>query len=395
MSVYRLSFYLDDIIIPELLQIALLFTMKRFPTFRTSIRKGFFWHYIDGIQKRFKVEKEEMIPTSPINVSRIGKQSFKVLYYQNRISVEFFHILTDAYGGITFLATLVSVYLKLKGEKIKYNDLVLNINENVNLEELKDEFTYKKIVSKKGNLLEKKAVSLDGKLSNVRPCQIIHFDLDLNKLKNISHKYNATINELVLTYLFIVMSYSTSKDGFLKIQVPVNMRKFYKSKTLRNFSLYNYISIKKSEITDFDKVIKIVKHQSQEKLSKNKLNEVMLASYKLVKSIRFIPLFIKKPIAKLIFGFIGDKAQTTVLSNLGAVNLPKEISNHIKSADFVLGTAISNKALFTLITVNDVTTLSMSKFTTNTALENNLYNILKENDLILRVHGSENYENRE
>lgn len=394
MSVYRLSYYLNEDVIPEILQIALLFTMKRFPTFATSIRKGFFWNYIDGIKKRFSIIPDNVVPCSYINISKVGKQSFNVLYYKNRISVEIFHVLTDGYGGITFLSTLVTEYFKLLGKKIKYNDIVLDINEEVNKEELKDEFIDKKVESKKGSLIDSKALSLDGKLSNISPCQIIHFDLDALKLKDLAHKYDTTINELMLSFLFIVLSYSTSKEGYIKIQAPVNMRKFYKSKTLRNFSLYNNISLKKSEITTLESVIKKVKHQSQEKLSKNKINEVLIYSNKLVNSLRLIPLFIKRPIANFVYGFIGDKSMTTVLSNLGVVTLPKEVSLNIKSADFVLGTTISNKVLFSLITVNNIATLTISKFTTNAAIENVLYNILKENDLIIRVHGSENYENR-
>ena len=394
MSVYRLSYYLKEDAVPEILQIALLFTMKRFPTFATSIRKGFFWHYIDGIKKRFAIIEDNVIPCSYINISKVGKQSFNVLYYKNRISVEIFHTLADAYGGITFLSTLIAEYFKLLGKKISYNDIVLDINSNVNSEELKDEFINKKIESKKGSLIDSKALSLDGKLSNISPCQIIHFDLNLKKLKEIAHKYKVTINELMLSYLFIVLSYSTSREGYIRIQVPVNMRKFYKSKTLRNFSLYNNISLKRSEITTLENVIKKVKNQSQEKLSKNKLNEVLVYSSKLVHSLRFIPLFIKKPIANFIYGFIGDKASTTVLSNLGVVTLPEEIRKNIKSADFVLGTNITNKALFSIITINDIVTLSMAKFTTNKAVENGLYNIFNENNLILRIHGSENYENR-
>ena len=394
MSVYRMSYYLNDEIIPEILQIALTFTMKRFPTFRTSIRKGFFWHYIDAIKKRFAIEEEQFLPCSNINVSKLGKQSFKVLYYQNRISVEIFHVLTDGYGGIVFLSTLVSEYLKLIGKEIGFNELVLNVNENVSREEIEDEFLTKHLTSKTTGLIDSKALMLDGKLSNIRPCQLIHFDLDAIKLKELAHNYKITVNELMLSYLFLVLSYSTSKDGYIKIQVPVNMRKYYKSRTLRNFALYNNISIKKSEITSLEEVIKKVKNQSQEKLSKNKLNEVMLYSNKLVKSLRFIPLFIKRPIANFIYGYIGDKSQTTVLSNLGNIDLPVEILKHIKSADFILGTTISNKALFSLVTINNIATLSMSKFTTNAAVENGLYNIFKENDLLIRIHGSEIYENR-
>ena len=394
MSVYRLSYYLNEDVVPEILQIALLFTMKRFPTFATSIRRGFFWNYIDGIKKRFSIIEDNVVPCSYINISKVGKQSFNVLYYKNRISVEIFHTLADAYGGITFLSTLVTEYFKLLGKDISYNDIVLNINDEVNPEEIKDEFIDKKVESKNGSLIDSKALSLDGKLSNVSPCHIIHFDLDLRKLKDLAHKHKVTINELMLSFLFMVLSYSTSKEGYIKIQAPVNMRKFYKSKTLRNFSLYNNISLKKSEITTLESIIKKVRHQSQEKLSKNKINEVLVYSNKLVHSLRFVPLFIKRPIANLVYGFMGDKASTTVLSNLGVIPLPKEFSKNIKSADFVLGTTISNKVLFSLITVNDIVTLTVSKFTTNAAVENGLYNIFKEKDLILRIHGIENYENR-
>lgn len=95
MSVYRVSIYLKEEVIPEVLQMALNFTMKRFPTFRTSIRKGFFWNYIDGIKKRFSIKLDQELPCSHINVSNARRQSFKIIYYDKRISLEVFHVLTD------------------------------------------------------------------------------------------------------------------------------------------------------------------------------------------------------------------------------------------------------------------------------------------------------------
>ena len=62
--------------------------------------------------------------------------------------------------------------------------------------------------------------------------------------------------------------------------------------------------------------------------------------------------------------------------------------------DFLLGTTISNKVLFTMISANDILTLSISKFTTNTSIENNLFNLFKQNNLNVKVYGSEVYENR-
>ena len=169
------------------------------------------------------------------------------LYYKNRISIECFHTLTDGTGATIFLSTLVATYLKLLKEIQGTNNYVLDINERPKEEEAKDEFKGKVSKIKSQSLIEKKALQIDGKKSSVRPCQILHFDIDLNDIKKLSKEKNATITELMLSILFLTISYSTSKKGLIKIQVPVNMRKYYPSKTLRNFSLYVSINIPREE----------------------------------------------------------------------------------------------------------------------------------------------------
>ena len=58
---FRLSVYLKEEVVPEILQIALDFTIKRFPSFATTLKKGFFWHYLDSTKRRFTVEPEKII----------------------------------------------------------------------------------------------------------------------------------------------------------------------------------------------------------------------------------------------------------------------------------------------------------------------------------------------
>ena len=115
MAVFRLSACLRAEVVPELLQMALTFAIRRFPSFATTLKKGFFWHYLDTARRRFTVEPERDIPCRPIKVSASGSQSFRVLYYGRRISVEFFHVLTDGTGGMTFLKVLLAEYLRLTG----------------------------------------------------------------------------------------------------------------------------------------------------------------------------------------------------------------------------------------------------------------------------------------
>ena len=49
---------------------------------------------------------------------------------------------------------------------------------------------------------------------------------------------------------------------------------------------------------------------------------------------------------------------------------------------------------FSIITCNNILTLSISKYTLNTSVENNLYNLLIQNNIKVKVYGSENYDNK-
>ena len=393
MSIYRLSYYLKEKVVKEVLQLALTFTIIRFPVFRTCIRKGFFWNYLDEVNKHYEIVKEESIPCSKINISKMGTQAFRVCFYNNRVSCEFFHALSDAHGGVVFLTSLINEYYRLLGDKVVFNSYALDVRELVKDEEIKDAFLNKKTTSQSGSLIEKKALSIDGKLSLIRPCQILHFNLNFNKLHQLSKKNNVTINELLLAFLFLVLSYSTSKNGDIKIQVPINLRKYNQVNTLRNYSLYTTISLNKNDITNFMDVLVKVKEQSREKITKENVDGLASHACHLVKSLSFVPLFIKHPIANFIYSHFGDKSSTTVLSNLGRIDIPIELSRKIVKADFILGTNHTNRILFSVITVNNIVNLSISKFTTNKSLENNLYNLLKEHDLIINVEGSDVYGN--
>ena len=46
-SVYRLSVLLKEPVKPDILQKAVDIALKRFPTYKTAIRKGLFWRYLE------------------------------------------------------------------------------------------------------------------------------------------------------------------------------------------------------------------------------------------------------------------------------------------------------------------------------------------------------------
>lgn len=393
MSVFRLSVYLDREIVPELLQMALTFTIKRFPSFATTIKEGFFWHYIDATKRRFTAKPEGDIPCRPMNVALSGAQSFRVLYYENRISVEFFHILTDGTGGMVFLKTLTAEYLRLMGANIPCEQGILDIGDAPEVCETDNDFPKAATKEKTNGFGDSKAVAMSGRLSVIRPCQVLHFEIPSEELRAVAKSKGATVTAYTLALMFMASRYATDETkGNIQIQVPINMRQYYNSKTLRNFSMFCNLKLPVALITSIDDILPEITKQLKERASKEAMTGRINAAVKIVRGLRFVPLFMKKPAAVIAYGFMGDRVFTNTLSNLGVIKLPETMAEHIQKMDFVLGTSVTNRAACAMVTANGVATLCVSKWTADPSFENKLYELLEKDGLSVSVKGSELYE---
>lgn len=389
MALFRMSVYLTENIVPALLQMALNFTIKRFPSFATTVKKGFFWHYIDAAKRRFVAQAETGVPCQPINVSASGAQSFRVMYYENRISIEVFHILTDGTGGMVFLQTLLAQYLSLLGISVPTTREVMDINESPRPGETANDFPKAEPAKKASGFMGKPALQMSGRLCAVRPCQALHLCLDASLLKKAAKEKGASVTAYLLALIFIAQKYATDEAaGNIQIQVPVNMRKFYQSATIRNFSLYCSINLPITEITEVTEILPAISAQLEKKASKEAMNEMMNATVTLVRLLRYVPLFIKRPVAGLIYGFLGDKIFSNTFSNLGLITLSPEMAPHVQKFDFLLGTAVTNRASCALGTYQNTAVLSISKYTQDPSFEEKLSALLSAEGLFVKAEGS-------
>lgn len=394
MAVFRLSVYLKHQIVPELLQIALTFTVKRFPTFATTVKKGFFWHYLETAKHRYSINEESDIPCQPLKISRSGSQSFRVLYYNNRISIEYFHVLTDGSGGMVFLKTLTAEYLRLLSIESSVGEDVLDINEVPSSGEAANEFSRAEKTENASGFIDKPAVQMSGKLSRIKPCRILHFKMDAASLKAAAKTKNATVTAYILALMFVAGKHATDElEGNINIQVPVNMRKYYSSSTLRNFTMYCGIKLEINNITDVGSIIEEISLQLGQKASKQSMTEMMNSTKRTINAIKYIPLFIKAPVTRIVCGYLGDMVFSSILSNLGVIKMPRELEEHIDSMDFILGSLLTNRASCALVTYNNFATLSIAKMTADPSFEEKLFNLLAADGIIPVVEGSELYEN--
>jgi hypothetical protein len=76
-----------------------------------------------------------------MGIKAIRQGCFRVLYYQNRLAVEFFHSVTDGSGGLVYLKNLVARYLHLKESlTIPHTHGILSLDEKPSKKELEDCF---------------------------------------------------------------------------------------------------------------------------------------------------------------------------------------------------------------------------------------------------------------
>ena len=391
MMVFRLSCYLKEPVVPEMLQMALSYVMPRFPSFATTIKCGFFWHYLDSGMRRYAVRPETKLPCAVMKVGAVHSPSLRVVYFQNRISVEFFHILTDGTGGSVFLRTLVKTYLELLGVDIPDFDGAFSLTGEPDPAEWKDAFP----VSGKGpahGFSDKPALQMKGMLPLEQPNRVLHYNLSTKALLEASHRHGGTMTGLLLALTMLAckdasrISKHTRKK--VQIQLPVNMRKFYPVKTLRNFSMYTSIRLHPNQITTVSEMMPEIMAQIKTGTAQQPLEEAMRLSCRLVRWLRFVPLIIKRPIAYFIYGKLGDGVFTTTLSNLGPIKLPPEMASYVDKFDFVLGPPVENRAVLSLCSYGDNTVLTVTKNTHLTLFEDALYQYLCNEGLNPYVEGS-------
>lgn len=376
MPVFRLSCYLKRPVEPALLQIALSYAIRRFPYFATTIKCGFFWHYIDGARRRFSAKPETERPCAVMKLGNVTSPALRVVYYQNRISVEFFHILADGTGGALFLRTLVKTYLRLLGEEIPDGPDTFDITQPPDPAEWSDDFSFGDEAAGAHGFADKPALQMRGLISYEQPDRVLHYNFSTQALLDVAHKKGVTLTALMLGVIALACRDASPKHAGkrkIQIQLPVNMRKFYPSRTLRNFSMYCGIRLAPGEITTLNDILPKINEQMKLGAAKESLNQTMKLARRLVKCLRFVPLIVKRPIAYLAYGALGDAMFTTTFSNLGNITIAPELAAHMEKFDFVLGPSAQNRAACSMCSFGDRAVFTVTKNTALPLFEDALY----------------------
>lgn len=397
-SMFRMTVSLNEKIDKDILSQALANVIERFPTFRYKLKQGLFWYYFKYNREMPEIQDDYKNPLVRINFKKNRGFMFRIRYFEKRISIEYFHALTDGTGGITFLLTLTAEYLKLKHNiKIEYNDKILNPKEIPNPEEYNDSF--KKYARNLGIIEhEKTAFHQKGTKEESHIINIITGIISVSDLKIKCKEYNCTITQFLTAIMILSLQdiqdrtyKKTSKKKPIKISIPINLRKIYPSKTMRNFSSYANIGIEpKYGYYTLEEIIKIVKNKMELTFSEKVINSKITANVKLSKNflIRLIPMFIKKHILSAAEYLMGDRYCSTTFSNLGQIDLPKEMEVYIKDMGFIIGRSRNKPYSCGCVSCKDKLYITFSRTIKETEFERLFFTKLVEMNIPVTIESN-------
>ncbi|MCL2634003.1 MAG: hypothetical protein FWD34_05750 [Oscillospiraceae bacterium] len=341
-KVFRFSCELFEAIDGVMLQTALNRTIEDFPGFLFVLKGGLFWYYLEQSSLLPIVTEEDHPPCSKDYLNS-RTLLFDVTYYNNRINLDIYHALTDGTGAMQFLKALVLYYLKIAHPEAM--ESVHNIDYDAS-ETQKMTDSFKKYYDKSQKIkVVKKATAY--KIKGAREAEwrmnIIEGSVSVKDVLAKAREHNTTVTVLVTAMLMRAI-YSEMDINDLKkpvvINVPVNLRNYFESKSTRNF--FSLVDIKYDFSGHKDSLEDVIKGASEcfaemlnEEYLQNRLNRFLNRERNFI--VRAVPLPLKNLYLYNAHHSM-SKESTAAVSNLGKVAMPDEAKEYIKLFDVISAT---------------------------------------------------------
>ena len=397
-SVYRLSVVLKEEVDPGVLQQALDMTLPRFPTYKAAIRKGLFWRYLEPNNRPGPFVQEDVKnPCQPMYFKANNRYLVRVYYYGKRIALEAHHSLGDGTGGMCVLQTLTATYLRLLGhDEIANGGFVLDISEQPDKEELEDAYMRYANAKVRPPRLGEKAYRVRGTKEPFYTLNIVDGILSVSEVMAVAKKYNATITEYLNSVLLYALLQKQEDDKPVrqrpvKIAMPVNLRRFFPTITLRNFitMIYPGVDPRLGEYT-FEEIVTQVHNYMRYYINEKLLRGDITTNAATQRNpfIRVVPLFLKDFAVRTFYTKIQDKNSSAGLTNMGALKVPEGMKPYIRRFDIYMGQPYSTRTNCAIISFEDILTVNFASSIAETDVERYFFRKLVKDGIHVKIESN-------
>ena len=397
-SVYRLSVVLKEKIEPEVLQKAVDITMNRFPTYKVAIRRGLFWRYLEPNNRPGPFVQEDIKnPCMPMPFKANNRYPVRFYYHENRIAFEAHHSLGDGTGAMHVLQTVTAVYLRLMGHQVSDGGFVLDVNEKPDPGELEDAYIkYARSSKLCPPRIDDKAYRIRGTKEPFYTLNIIDGIMSSKQVKEVATKYQVTVTEYLNAVLLYALQEKQKKDAPyrerpVKIAMPVNLRQFFPSNTLRNFitMVYPIIDPRLGEYS-FEEIVTQVHHYMRYHINEKFLRADITRNYSTRANafIRVVPLFIKDIVVREYYRLVQDKNSSAGLTNMGAIKVNEDMKSYIERFDIYMGQPFSSRTNCAIISYGDILTINFASSIKEADVERYFFTKLIQDGIHVKIESN-------
>lgn len=392
-NVYRISVTISEEVVPGTLQRALEEILPQFDSFGVRLRRGFFWYYFESNKRMPVIEREETYPCKYIHPRTSPYYLFRVSYYDQRINLEVFHAITDGIGAVSFLKALVYRYLDLvkdgRTDHTAYQKISSDVSMNVEDSYIRN---YRRVPRKKYST--RKAFHIKGERLPLDEESVCHGYLDLMEMKRVSRSYGVSITKFLAAVLIwtIYQNYEEAgREGrFIGISLPVNLRAFFGSDTMANFFAVILLEfLEEGEKPDFQRIVKVVSDQMDEKITKEKLEETISYNVSNEKKwfLRIAPLFLKWTAMNMIFRR-NDGAYTMTLSNIKPIEVEREYEDRIRHFQMLIGVSRRQPIKCAVCAYKERVAVTFTSVFLDRRLQDGFFDFLKKRGIPVEIEGN-------
>jgi len=343
-AVFRLSVVLKEPVKISSFLKAVSLLEERFPYYKMIPRKGFFWYYLQHYNEKIPVMPDAGIPCRAFEKDQLY---FRVLLKGSKVSVEFSHILTDGSGGFEFLRSLLMTYFEVCGLLAQGKKAFMRHDQEVSPEEFEDAFGKNFQTDLPVPVKVAKSFHLPFALKTTPRFGVMSFLVPLGEVITKAKQFSVSLTVfLVGVYLLSLQNIhgklaplkKRHSRKILRVQVPVNLRKMYPSKTMRNFSLFvtPEIDLRLGQYS-FEEILNIVHHKMQLETDRKLISKIISRNVGAERNIllKNTPLFIKSLFLFFTYKIQGTSRYSGVITNLGKVSFHEEVDKFIDYFVFI------------------------------------------------------------
>lgn len=394
-NVFRVTAVMRDVVDPVLLQKALEATLPYFAAFHVRLRHGLFWNYLETNRATPHVQPETESPCRYIDPVQTERYLFRLLYFDNRIHLETFHVLTDGTGALRFLRAICYSYCKLLYPAAftpEQHAIPYGTEHAANIE---DGYVKSYIPVEARTYKEPLAFHIHGDKRMVGDVGVVSLLFSAAQLKEVCRTHGVSIGVYLTAALACgVYEEYTCGNGSkrpLNIYVPVDLRRYFDSQTSLNFFSNLLVSLSlDAPGVGFDEILEQVKAQFAAQCTKEQLAQKIsyTARAALNLAARIAPLPLKNSIMRIIYEQ-SNRSSTLPFSNLGAAAVEPFFSPYFDGFRLLMSPTPHEPIKVSAISLGDKVALSFCSLLESNVLARNVAHRLAQAGVAVQVESNE------